>query len=201
MTFKLRTLSILVLGLGLAGASFAQDTKSTPTPDAAAKQAARADRHAGKRGDRGDRQFGRGGFGDRGGKFGGPMGRMGGFGPGITLTDDQKAQIQKIREANKPDPAQFAELRTIMEARRSGTLTDAQKARVKEIREQQAAKAKSVHEQVQNVLTAEQKAQIQKNLEERKAKREQFREKMQEWRKNHQTKPDAKTAPTKPITE
>src|SRR5438046_253234 len=111
MTFKVRSLSILVLGLGLAGASFAQDTKTT-TPDAAAKQAARADRHAGKRGDGAGRKFDRGGFGHGEGKFEGRMGPMGGFGQGISLTEDQKAQIKQIRESNRPDPAQFAELRT-----------------------------------------------------------------------------------------
>jgi len=200
MTFKTRSLSILILGLGLAGASFAQDTKTT-TPDASAKAAAKAERHAGKRGDLAGRKFGRRGFGGDSGKFGGPMGRFGGFGPGITLTDDQKAQMRKIHEANKPDPAAFQELRTIMEARRSGTLTDAQKARVKELREQQAAKAKATRAQIEAILTPDQKAQIQKNQEERKARRQQMEQRMQEWRKNHQNKPDAKTAPTKPITE
>src|SRR5439155_4002597 len=124
-----------------------------------------ADRHAGRA--MGDQQgFGRSGhrgggkFGGPMGRFGGPAGRAGGFGPGITLTDDQKAQIRKIHEANKPDAAAFEELRTIMEARRSGTLTDAQKSRVKELREQQAAKAKAVHEQIEAILTPEQKAQI-----------------------------------------
>ncbi len=200
MTFKVRSLSILVLGLGLTGASFAQDSKTT-TPDPAAKAAARADRHAGKRGDFGGRKLGRHGVGGDFGRSGGRMDRFGGFGRGITLTDDQKAQIKQIREANKPDPATFQELRTIMEARRSGTLTDTQKARVKELRQQQAAKAKSVHEQMQNVLTAEQKAQIQKNVEERKARRDQMQERFKEWRKNRQTRPDAKTAPAKPITK
>jgi len=200
-------LSTLVLALGLAGATYAQDTKTT-TPDPATKQAAKTDRHAGRHGDFGGRKFGRRGPGGQFGRlagpmgrFGGPMGRFGGFGQGITLTDAQKQQIRQIHEANQPDQALMQELRTIMEARRSGTLTDAQKARVKEIRQQQAAKAKSVHEQVQAVLTAEQKAQIQKNQEERKARREQMRDRTQNWRKNHQTKPDAKTAPTKPITE
>ena len=196
MTFKTRSLSILILGLGLAGASFAQDTKTT-TPDASATPTTKVERHAGKHGERTEGKFGRGEFG----KFGGPMGGFGGFGPGVTLTDDQKAQIQKIHEANKPDPATFQELRTIMEARRSGTITDAQKARAKELREQQAAKAKAVREQIEAILTPDQKAQIQKNQEERKARREQMEQKMQEWRKNHQANPDAKTAPTKSITD
>src|SRR3954453_20625530 len=110
MTFKTRSLSILVLGLGLAGASFAQDTKTT-TPDTAATPTTKAERHAGKHGDMAGRKGGRGEFAGRKGgrrefgKFGGRAGRFGGFGAGVTLTEDQKAQIQKIREANRPDPA------------------------------------------------------------------------------------------------
>jgi Spy/CpxP family protein refolding chaperone len=199
MTFKGKFLSILVLALGLAGAAYAQDTKTTTTPDVSGKAAAKAqkkfERHAGRALDDNKRgRFGRG-------EFGGRMGRFESFGHGITLTDAQKQQIRQIHEASKPDPATLQELRTIQDARRSGTLTDAQKARVKELRGQQEGKAKSVRDQIEAILTPEQKAQIQKNQEERKARREQMRERFEQFRKDHKTKPDAKTAPTKPITE
>src|SRR5206468_3717262 len=107
MSFTTRSLSILALSLGLMGAAYAQDTttpSTTTTPDAATHK------HGGKLGDKQGRKFDRAMDG-KFGKFGAGPKRFGGFGPGVTLTDDQKAQIQKIREANRPDPANFKELR------------------------------------------------------------------------------------------
>jgi Spy/CpxP family protein refolding chaperone len=192
MSFTTRSLSVAVLALGLAGAAFAQDNKTT-TPDAT-KQSAERQNRIGRDKGHAMRGFGMGKMGRRGG-FGrhGDLGRF----AGITLTDAQKEQIKQIRETNKPDKAVMDEMRTIMQARRTGgTLTDAQKARVKEIRDQQQAKAKAVHEQIQNVLTADQKAQIEKRRTELKQRREEMQKKREEFRKNrlnNRTAPRTKT--------
>ena len=191
MSFRKRTLPVLALAVGLAGAAFAQDSKTT-TPDAT-KKAERHDR-AGR--DHAMRGLGKGMMGRRGG-FGRLDGMKGGF-AGITLTDAQKAQIKQIREANQPDKALMDEVRTIMQARRNGgTVTDAQKARIKEIRDQQQAKAKSVREQIQNVLTADQKAQIEKRHTEMKQRREEFQKKREEFRKNRPNRTTTTTTTTK----
>ncbi len=147
LSFFSAALGVAVLSVG----AFAQET--TPAPEKAKKadEAAKAGKLAGK------------GFGHRGM---GPMGRRG-FGPGmalrgINLTDEQKAQIKSIREANKPDAATIAEMKAIHEARKAGQApTEEQKARMQAFRSQQREKAKGVHEQIMNVLTAEQKAQIE----------------------------------------
>ena len=113
---------------------------------------------------------------------------------GIALTDAQKAQIKSIREANKPDKANFDQLKAIREAHNNGTpITADQKAQLKVFRDQSQAKMKSVRDQIQNVLTADQKAQIETRRTEMKQHMEQFRE-------NRPAKPAAPAAPIKPIT-
>ncbi len=156
MSLRTKFLSVFAIILGVSIFATAQDT--TPTPDKTDKTLKRE--KMGKR------------FGDHhrmGGKF-----RFFGGIRGVELTEAQQAQIKSILEANKPDPAILAELKAIHDARKAGqTITDEQKARVKAIREQQREKAKSVHEQILNVLTPEQKALI----ETRKAEmRERFRD-------------------------
>jgi len=137
----------------------------------------------GQKVEKGDRKFGK-----RGGKHGrrdmdgrqGGRGMRMGFLRGIELTDDQKAQIKAIHEANKPNPADFEGLKSIREARKNGgTITEEQKAQMKQFREARKAKMQQVHQQVLNVLTADQKAQLetrkaemQKRREERKQKRQ-----------------------------
>lgn len=177
MSLNLRFISTLaVAGAVAAFSTFAgaQDTKAeTPTtaPDKVEKPFK-------------GRHHGMGKFGGRG--FGGKMhGRhmMRGFMRGIELTEAQKEKIRSIREANKPDQATMEEMRSLMEAKRSGTLTADQEARMKTFREQRLAKGKAVHEQVMDVLTAEQKAQMEKNKLEMKQRMEQFRQKREEFRK------------------
>ena len=88
---------------------------------------------------------------------------------GINLTDEQKAQIKSIREANRPDKAKFDQLKAIREAHKNGTaITDEQKQQFKAFRDQAPAKSKAVHEQSLAVLTAEQKAQIEQRKQEMK---------------------------------
>ena len=119
---------------------------------------------------------------------------------GVNLTDAQKAQIKQIRQANKPNPADFDQVKSLMEARRNGTLTDAQKAQLKTFREAREAKAGSVRQQIEAVFTPEQKAQIEKNKADMKARRQEFQQKRQERRKDRQNGTPATTPPTKPGT-
>ena len=151
--------------------TMAQDTTTTtPTPDKATKRA-RVERAQG-------RMAGRT-LGDHHGKRGAMLHGL----RGIELTDAQKAQIKTIRESNRPDEATMKELRAIHEARKAGTaITPEQKERLKAFREQSAAKAKSVHEQIQAVLTPEQKAQIEKRNTE-------MRQRFEERRQNRKQRP------------
>ena len=163
MSSKNKLFSVLAVAISLAVfsvVSFAQDT-TAPAKDKVEKPF---------KGDHGVMGH-RGGHG-RGGD------RMHGL-RGIDLTDAQKAQIKTIREANKPDEAITAELRTIHESKKTGaTITPEQKERIKVIREQFAAKAKAAHEQILAILTPEQKAKIEtqkgemrQRLEQRKLNR------------------------------
>jgi Spy/CpxP family protein refolding chaperone len=196
MSLKNKFFSVAAVGVAtvaLSAFTFAQDTKTTTTPDKADKAA------TGRRGDFGKRgQFGRHGdfdkrgMGHRGGFMGGRGGGMGLL-RGANLTDAQKEQIKSLMQANKPDQALRDELKTIAQARRDGTITDAQKARLKAIHEQMAASRKALHEQVLAILTPEQKAAIEQRRNEMKQRREQWQQKREEFRKNHPV--DTKTAP------
>jgi Spy/CpxP family protein refolding chaperone len=194
MSLKLTLISTLTVAgaiAAFAGALPAQDTNTTPAPGDKPGQ---------------HKRFGGEGRRGPGGREG--MGRdRGMFGPmmkGVNLTDAQKAQIKQIREANKPNPADFQAIRPLMEAKRNGTITADQQAQLKAFREARMAKMKSVHEQIEAIFTPEQKAQIAQNKADMKARREEFRQKRQDWRKNHPNgKPgDAApaTTPTKPGT-
>lgn len=179
---KFNLVAILVLTFGVfAGATLAQDTTTTSPKQDNVEKSDKFQRRGGK--------FGRGGEGFRGGMHrGGPMGML----RGIDLTDAQKAQIKTILESNKPDQATLDQMKSLREARKNGTqLTDDQKAQLKAARQAQAAKMRSVHEQILSVLTAEQKAQ----LEQRHQQMEQRRQQRQQLRKD---KPSVDKT-TKPI--
>ncbi|HEY2847973.1 MAG TPA: Spy/CpxP family protein refolding chaperone [Pyrinomonadaceae bacterium] len=168
MSFKFKFISTLTVAgaiAAFAGASLAQDTTNTaPQP---------TDKPGHHRGD---------GLGRRG--PGGPEGMRGGpdmFGPmmkGVNLTDAQKAQIKQIREANKPNPADFEAIKPLMEAKRNGTITADQEAQLKAFRQARQAKEESIRQQINAVFTPDQKAQIEKNKAEMKTRRE-------DWRKDH----------------
>ena len=136
--------------------------------------------------------------GDRPGRgmFGGHFGGLGRGLLGIELTDAQKAEIHKILEANKPDRAALQEVRTLAKAKWEGTITADQQARLVALRAEAKGKAKSVHAQLQAVLTPEQKAQIEQRKQEMKAKMQEMRQKMQERRQLRQ-----KNAPKSTTTE
>lgn len=180
MSLKTRFFSILTVAIAVAAFStltLAQDSKTT-TPEQGVQKPDKADRkgrmHDGMGKDKRGEKFGRHG---------------GGFHVlrGIELTDAQKGQIKAIRESNKPDAATIAELKAIHEARKAGTeITPEQKDRMKVLREQSRAKAKSVHEQIQGILTADQKAQIE-------AKKAEMKQRFDEHRQKRQQKPDATT--------
>ena len=167
--------SVVVFSTGV----FAQDDKTAPP---ATKQKAEKPFKGEGRGF-GNRKFGRQDFGDRRGMRGGPMAMI----HGLNLTDAQKEQIKNIRKSNKPDQETRDKMKAFREARKSGTPpTDEQKAQMKAFREQAQTKAKSVHEQIFNVLTADQKAQLEQ-------RREQFR-------KNRPSRPTPKTTDKPKIT-
>lgn len=166
MSLKVKLLSKLALLAVFAAftvAAMAQDN-SKPTDQGAVGTQDNAPRKG----------FGRHGGGDFHGPHGGP-GMMMGELRGITLTDAQKQQIHTIMETNKPDQASMEQMRTLMEARRAGTLTADQKEQFKTIRQQGRAKAESVHQQIQSILTSDQIAQIEKNKQERKERFEKRR--------------------------
>jgi len=191
MSLKFKFISALTVGGAIAlfsGASLAQDTNPT-TP-----QGDKAEHHH-----RGGDDAGRRGPGGREGMRGG-AGMFGGMMKGVNLTDAQKAQIKQIREANKPNPADFEAIKPLMEARRNGTLTDDQKAQLKAFRQARQAKEESVRQQIEAVFTPEQKAQIEKNKADMKARRDEMKEKREDWRKNRQNGAPAATTPAKPGT-
>ena len=131
------------------------------------------------------------------GMFGGGFGRMGRGLFGVELTDAQKAEIRKILEANKPDRAALQEIRSLAKARiETGTLNDAQQARLAVLKTEAKEKAKSVHAQLEAVLTPEQKAQLEQRKTEMKGKMQEMRQKMKEHRELHQKKTTT-TEPTK----
>ena len=176
MSLKFKFISALTVGGAIAlfsGASLAQDTNPT-TP-----QGDKAEHH--HRGDGPDRRGpgGREGFGGGRGGFMGPMMK------GVNLTDAQKAQIKQIREANKPNPADFEAIKPLMEAKRNGTITADQQAQLKAFRQAREAKMESVRQQIEAVFTADQKSQIEKNKAEMKANRNELRQKREDWRKDH----------------
>ena len=160
--------------------TFAQDEKATtPAPD---KE--KAEKHYNGEGRGMHKGHGEGrGFGHR---HLGVMHMM----HELNLTDAQKTQIQSIMQANKPDQAVRDEMKTLFEAKRSGTLTADQQARIATLREQAKAKRQSVHQQIMAVLTPEQKAQLEQKKQEMKQRRE-------ERRQQRQAAPAATTETTK----
>lgn len=189
MSLKNRLFSVLTVAIaGLVFSTFtlAQDNKAvSPAPDK----------------ERAERQFrgeGRGthkhGEHDKG--FGHRHGGMMHLIHDLNLTEEQKTQIHSIMDANKPNQATRDEMRTLFEAKRSGTITAEQQSRLDTLKEQAKAKGKAAHEQVLNVLTAEQKAQLEQKKAEMKQRREEFR-KQRELRRPQQQTPAATTETTK----
>lgn len=179
---SLRSKILPVLSLTLAVTAFsafssAQDTTTAAPAPAKAEKRFKGDRE----------KMDRPAFGDRHGKRGHDDALR-----GITLTDDQKAKVKSIREANKPDQATMTELRTIREARKSGTaITAEQQTRMKEFREQSMAKMKAAHDQMLAILTPEQKAQIE-------TRKVEMRQRFEDRKANRKSRPAA-PATDKPV--
>ena len=149
--------------------------------------------------------FGRGGPGRRG------HGPRGPGGPGmlglaalreLNLTDDQKQQIQKIREANfastKP---QREELRQLMQKRFQGTLTAEEQARAKTLHEQMQTSMKDTESKIAAILTPEQKAKLEELMKERKANHDGFGRRggfRKERGERNQSTPPPANPPVKP---
>ena len=124
-----------------------------------------------------------------------PFKRGGGMMRGLrelNLTDAQKAQIKTIMDANRPDQATMEEMKTLHDAKRSGTLTADQQERFKTLRQQSREKGEAVHQQILAVLTPEQlqqfeakKAEMKQKWEERKQMRQQNQQTPQTEKKDN----------------
>lgn len=181
MSLKNKFFSILTVALGVVMFStftMAQDTGTTaPAPEKAEKRA------------KGERGFGKDKFDRKG-----PDGRRGGMMlglHGLNLTDAQKAQVKSIIEANKPDAAIMEEARTLRRAKHDRTITAEQEARLTVLKTQAHEKGRSIHEQMQAILTSEQKAQIEK-------KKQEMKQRFEEHRRMREQKP-APAATEKPL--
>lgn len=180
MSLKNKFFSILTVALGIVVFStftMAQDT-TAPAPEKVEKRA-KGGHGFGK--DKLDHKV----FGGRHGDPGKRGGMMRGL-RGINLTDAQKAQVKSIMEANKPDSAIMEEARTIRKAKHDGTITAEQQARFTALKTQAREKVRSMHEQIQAVLTSEQKAQIE-------AKRQEMKQRFDEHKNMRKQKPAAST--------
>lgn len=172
---SLKTKFFSVIGASVAIAAFgtfaaAQDS-TAPQADDKQKSERFERRASGKRG-------------IHGGKFGGRHGFRGLR--GIELSEAQREQIRVIRENNKPDQAVMDEMRTLFEAKRSGTLTAEQKERFKSLRQQSRAKGESIRAQIEAILTPEQKQQIEQRKQEMQKRREERRQMRQQSKQNAQ---------------
>lgn len=178
MTFKRKIISALTAGTAIiAFSSFvsAQETTKTDNPTPTPKQERKM-----RKGEFGKRGMGKG---MRGGRRGG---MMMGF-RGLNLTDEQKAQIKTIMEANRASRGgNREEMRAIMAAKRDGTITADQQQKLDAFKTQMKANAELTHQQVLNVLTAEQRAQLDARKAEMKQRREE-RQKMRQERKQNPT--------------
>ena len=168
MSFKGRFLSVLTLAIAFAAFGTVSYAQQTTTQDNGVQKQDKEGRKWRKDGRRGGMRGGHGGFG---------MLR------GIELTDAQKQQIKSIMDSNKPDEATATQMRTLRDAKRSGTLTADQEAQLKAFRDQQRTKMESVHQQILSILTPEQKQQIEQRQQEMKQRREQWKQKKQSTEK------------------
>ncbi len=153
-----------------AVASFAQ---STETPTEGVNKAEKLERKGYSKGKHGDK-YGRG---------------MRGL-HGIELSEEQKTAIKAIHDANRPDEATRAELKTIMQARQNGTLTPEQTERAKQLRVQSREKAEGVQLQIQNILTPEQRTQLETKKQEMKQQRDERRKQREILRQQAPPKTD-----------
>ena len=186
MSLKNKLFSILTVALGVvifSAFTMAQDPPTpTPTPDKAAKRS-KMDRTLGRD------QMARKGFGGRHGMHGGAMRGL----HGLNLTDTQKEQIRTIMQSSRPDQATITEVRTLGKAKRDGTITAEQQARLTALRTQSREKARSVHTQIEGVLTPEQKAQIE-------TRKQQMRQRFDNGRQTRKPQP-VPPATDKPATK
>lgn len=103
---------------------------------------------------------------------------------GLDLTDEQKAQIKTIRQTYPPDPQVQQELRTLIQAQRSGTITPEQQERLQALRTQEQQRFETVRTQVESVLTPEQLEKVERRRERREERNERRRENRQERRED-----------------
>jgi periplasmic protein CpxP/Spy len=151
MSFKSKIIPTITLAFAVGTfSSFvtAQDSNTNNQQESTKRE--RKSERGGMRGDKGM----------RGGKHGGDRMMMGALRQ-LNLTDAQKAQIKTIFETNKPNQAQFGEMRGLMQKKRDGSITEQEQARLQEIKTQARANAEQTHNAILAVLTEEQKAQLE----------------------------------------
>ena len=158
MSFKNKFIPAISLALAVGTFSTfvaAQDSSTNNQQDSTKRE--RKFERDGMRGDKGM----------RGGKHDGGDRMMMGALRQLNLTDVQKAQIKTIFETNKPNQAQFGEMRGLMQKKRDGSITEQEQARLQEIRTQAKANAEQTHNAVLAVLTDEQRTQLEQLKQQR----------------------------------
>ncbi len=165
MSFKSKL--ITTVGLALAVGTFstfvaAQDNSNTTNQTDSTKK---------------ERVFdGRGGKGMRGGKHEGGDRMMMGELSRLNLTDAQKAQIKTIFETNKPNQAQFGEVRGLMQKKRDGSINEQEQARLDEFKTQRQTTEKQIHSSIMAVLTDEQRTQLAQMKQEMRQRHQERKE-------------------------
>ncbi len=187
ITTRSLVLAAAVAFFSSASAVIAQDKPAAPQKPGDGKP--RAERKIDEFG----RGMGRRGFGMRRGMgmrgFGRPMMMARGLG----LTEAQKAQIRSIREANRPSEALREEIRSLVEARRSGSMTEAQRTRVTQLKQEARARRENIRSQILAILTPEQRAVLERRREERRQLMEDFRRFREERRARQKDAPKPST--------
>jgi protein CpxP len=163
MSFKRKLIPAITLALAIGTFSTsvsAQDSSTSNQQDSTKKE-----RKFERRGD-----GLHGGKGMRGGKHGGDRMALRGLRQ-LNLTDAQKEQVKTIFESNKPNQAQFEEMRGLMQKRRDGSITEQELSKVKEIRTQMRVSAEQTRNAVLAVLTAEQRTQLEQLKQQKRERR------------------------------
>ena len=111
---------------------------------------------------------------------------------GVNLSEEQKAQIRVIMQANQPDPGTIEQMKTLIAAKRNGTITPEQLEQLKQFRSVRKEKRQYIHQQIEAILTPEQKALIQQRKE---AIQKRMQERKELWLKKKSQKSGVEQKP------
>ena len=169
MSFKIKLVSAIATGFAVVSfsalAASAQTEQQTTQPQDSAQQTRREHKGFGKADGEGHRHHGGGEMGMR------ELAQL-------NLTDAQKQQIHAVMEANRKNEnsADFQEIRTLSQAKRSGTITPEQEQKLKAFKKQMRANMEQTHQQILAILTTEQRAQLEQIEKQRREEMKQRRE-------------------------